>query len=158
MFRSASLNTQPIPDDPSAERQGLVVPWCWPAGARGLLAILALAVGFGLRQASRDVPSAPPTGAVLDLVLDVNTAPELVLAALPHVGPALVRRLVAARNERPFTSLEDLKDRVRGVGPVTLARLTPYLRFESASGFPPEPLAATMPPHLTAMTTSLEPR
>jgi competence protein ComEA len=137
-----------------------------------LLAILALAVGLGLRHASWDVPSAPPTARVPDLVLDVNTAPEPVLAALPHVGPALVRRLVEARNQRPFTSPEDLKARVRGVGPVTLARIAPYLRFEPASGSQPEPpeapqrkttrprkrAPATIPPNLTAMTTPAQPR
>ena len=181
MFRGASLNTQPIPDDPPTERRTLVVPWCWPAGARVLLAVLALAVGLGLMRASRDVPSSPPTGLAPQLALDVNTAPPRVLAALPHVGPALTSRLVEARNQRPFTSLEDIGDRVRGVGPVTLARLAPYLHFEPKPSSPAEhadgvplavkskasrrkttrtkrPATATIPPRLTAMATSAQPQ
>jgi hypothetical protein len=142
MSRSASLNTQPIPDDPPTERRRLVVPWCWPAGARVLLAVFALAIGLGLKKASWDVPSSPPTGLVPNLSLDVNTAPPLVLAALPHIGPALVSRLVEARNERPFASLADIGDRVRGVGPVTLARIAPYLRFEPSAGIETEKLTS----------------
>jgi competence protein ComEA len=180
MFRGASLNTQPIPDGPPPERRSLVVPWCWPAGARVLLAVLAITAGLGLRQASQDVPSLPPTDLAPHLLLDVNEAPPRVLAALPHVGPALTRRLVEARIERPFVSLNDIGDRVHGVGPVTLARLAPYLDFESTSiprrerlasgdGMPsavkPKALrrkttrtkrlaTTTVPPRLTAMATA----
>ena len=104
-------------------------------GGRGV------AVGLGLMRANRNVPSLPPTILAPHLALDVNTAPPQVLTALPHVGRALASRLVEARNERPFASLEDIGDRVRGVGPVTLARLAPYLRFESSSAFPTKPIA-----------------
>jgi competence protein ComEA len=167
MSRDAILNTQPVvPKSWSAERKGEILPWSWPASARVLLAVLALGAGLGLWRASRNVPAAPPTELVPDLVLDVNTAPEPVLAALPQVGPTLVRRLVEARNERPFTSLDDLGDRVRGVGPVTLARLAPNLRFEVVPGLQPEPPAlkpkasrrrTTRAPRLTVMTTATSP-
>jgi competence protein ComEA len=65
------------------------------------------------------------------LVVDPNTAPPAVLASLPKLGPALVERIVAARAEAPFQSLEDLDDRVKGIGPATIAALRPHLRFES---------------------------
>jgi type II secretory pathway component PulK len=105
------------------------VPWSWPAGARGLLASLAIVAALGLRFASRDVRSSlEPIAIAPELVLDPNTAPPRVLAALPNFGPALVNRLVEARAERPFSSLDDVRDRVRGVGPVTLARIAPHLR------------------------------
>ncbi len=142
MFRGASLNTQPIPDDPPTEPQGTLLPWSWPTGARMLLAVLALAVGLGLMRASWDVcSSSEPITVAPKLVLDANTAPPQILAALPHIGPALANRLVEARNARPFASLNDLGDRVRGVGPVTLARIAPYLHFETAFGSLTKPLA-----------------
>jgi competence protein ComEA len=67
-----------------------------------------------------------------DLVVDPNTAPPEVLGALPKVGPVLLRHLLAAREERPFDSLDDLDRRVRGIGPATLAALRPHLRIEPA--------------------------
>lgn len=58
--------------------------------------------------------------------LDLNRADTLALQALPGVGPALARRIVAAREEAPFRSVEDLL-KVRGIGPATLARLRPLV-------------------------------
>ena len=57
--------------------------------------------------------------------LNLNTASEEQLEALPSIGPALAARLIAAR---PYRNLADL-DAVRGVGPVLLAKLTPLVRF-----------------------------
>lgn len=139
MFRSASLNTHPLESGPPTERRGSVVPWSWPTGARVLLASLAMAVALGLTTASRDIrTSTEPIAAPPELVLDPNSAPPRALAALPHIGPALASRLVEARTERPFSSLDDLRNRVRGVGPVTLARIAPYLQVDEVSGRTPE--------------------
>ena len=113
-------------------------------GSRCLLAVLAMAVAWDLTSASRDVrPSSEPIARPPELVLDPNTAPLHALAALPHIGPALARRLVEARTERPFASLDDLQDRVRGVGPVTLAQIAPYLQIDVAPGFNPRTLIAS---------------
>ncbi len=145
MFRGAIPNTHPISDDSSADCRYLVVPWTWPTGARILLAAVAMVVGLGLLAAGRDVRrSGEPIRAIPDLVLDPNTAPPRALAALPHIGPALVERLVEARSEQPFASLDDLKDRVRGIGPVTLARIAPYLRIEPVPGLVPEAVASSV--------------
>ena len=65
-------------------------------------------------------------------VVDPNTAPPEVLGALPRIGPALGRAIVAERRTAPFRSLDDLDRRVRGIGPATVAALRPYLRFEPA--------------------------
>jgi competence protein ComEA len=54
--------------------------------------------------------------------VDVNRADEATLVTLPGIGPALARRIVEARQERPFRSVEELT-RVRGIGPATVARL-----------------------------------
>jgi len=52
-----------------------------------------------------------PTGPI-----DLNRASADELEALPGIGPGLAERIVAARQERPFSSLEDLQ-RVSGIGP-----------------------------------------
>jgi len=111
-----------------------IVQWILPAGARGILAATVIAVALGLAIASDSVPSSS-SGAIVaapDLLIDLNTAPAPVLETLPHVGPTLVRQLVAARELGPLVSLEETASRVRGMGPSTVAQLRPYLRFGNA--------------------------
>jgi competence protein ComEA len=62
------------------------------------------------------------------LLVDINTADLKMLTQLPGVGEALARRI---QEERPFAKSEDLL-RVPGLGKVTLARLAPFLRFDTA--------------------------
>ena len=56
MSSTASSNSQPVAGD-RPPRLRRVVPWSWPAGARGLLAALAIIAALGLSFASRDVRS-----------------------------------------------------------------------------------------------------
>ena len=63
-------------------------------------------------------------------MVDPNTAPPAVLGALPHLGPAMVKRIIAAREKSPLRSLDDLDTRVRGIGPATVESLSPFLQFE----------------------------
>lgn len=61
--------------------------------------------------------------------IDPDRAPVEELARLPGIGMALAKEIVADRELRgSFGSLEGL-DRVRGIGPATLGRLEPFLRF-----------------------------
>ncbi len=62
----------------------------------------------------------PPPEPVL---LDPNTATVDELEGLPRVGPVLARRIVEGR---PYRSVREL-DRVKGIGPATLAGLEPCL-------------------------------
>ncbi len=83
-------------------------------------------------QERRQVPLAPGER------IDPNRAPEVELARLPGVGPALASRIAAARRAAPFQRSEDLLD-VPGVGAGTLARLAEYLDLDD----PPPPSAGT---------------
>lgn len=56
--------------------------------------------------------------------VDVNHADVAELQSLPGIGPALAERIVAAREEQMFTTVDDLL-RVRGIGQATIERLRP---------------------------------
>jgi competence protein ComEA len=59
--------------------------------------------------------------------VDLNSASEAELMALPGIGPARARAILAYRREKgSFAAVADL-GRVSGFGPATLARLTPFL-------------------------------
>ncbi|OYV71503.1 MAG: hypothetical protein B7Z72_06835 [Gemmatimonadetes bacterium 21-71-4] len=61
--------------------------------------------------------------------LDVDRASARELQQLPGIGPALAARIVAYRDSNgPFGSLARLR-RVKGIGPVTSARLDSLVRF-----------------------------
>lgn len=49
-------------------------------------------------------------------LVNLNVASQAELERLPGVGPKLAQRLMAARREKPFVSLEDVGRRVPGVG------------------------------------------
>jgi competence protein ComEA len=117
-----------------------------PPEARTLLAFLVVVMAIGLLTVSPKAGSSSraPIGVARNLVLDANTAPPQVLSALPTLGPTLVGRWAAARAERPISSLDDARRRVRGLGPASLARLAPYLRFKPEPVELPEHLAARM--------------
>jgi len=69
-------------------------------------------------------PGAPDAGIASDATgpVDLNRATEAELDALPGVGPATIARIVAARAEAPFASVDELRSRGI-VGEATLAKL-----------------------------------
>jgi len=54
--------------------------------------------------------------------VNLNTATQQELEALPGIGPKLAQEIIKVRQQKPFTSLEDL-DRVPGIGPRLLEKL-----------------------------------
>ena len=82
-------------------------------------------IDIGARQARKD-----PGRTRIDL--DRASAAEI--EALPRIGPALARRIVANRDSQgPFRTLQSLR-RVKGVGPATLEIIAPLVSF---GGSPP---------------------
>jgi competence protein ComEA len=68
--------------------------------------------------------AAPRTARYL---VDINKAEWFEFAELPDVGETLARRIVESRAAAgPFGDHDDLR-RVRGIGPLTLEKLRPYL-------------------------------
>jgi len=65
-----------------------------------------------------DDPNAPSFQGIVNL----NTATQEELETLPGIGPKLAERIIAARSQKPFTSLADL-DQVSGIGPHLLQQL-----------------------------------
>jgi len=100
-------------------------------------------------EASADAPVRGPARVLFGLGIDPNRASASTLEALPGVGPARAAAIVAGRAEGAYRSLRDLR-RVPGVGPVTLRRSAPWLVFEAAEAFAPEPDTLSSPPDAAA--------
>jgi len=71
-------------------------------------------------------------GLLLGNPLDLNAATQTDLEALPGIGPRIAEAIREERAQRGgFRAVADLLA-VRGVGPVTLERLRPFVRVDSA--------------------------
>jgi competence protein ComEA len=68
--------------------------------------------------------------------VDLNTADWPELTVLPDIGETLARRIVESRErEGPYRGADDLR-RVKGIGPVTVENVRPYVRNDE--GMPKE--------------------
>lgn len=83
----------------------------------------------GPDSSSRSTAPAPTP----DDPVDLNDASTEALQALDGIGPALSDRIVEYRStQRPFQRVEELQ-RVRGIGPKTLAELRPLVTVSTDS-------------------------
>jgi competence ComEA-like helix-hairpin-helix protein len=85
------------------------------------------------------VPRAPVggwTGLLLGNPLDLNTATQIDLEALPGVGPKTAAAILEERARRGgYRSVTELLE-VRGIGPATLERLRTLVRVEGPASPP----------------------
>ena len=56
--------------------------------------------------------------------LELNTASRAQLESLQGIGPSLADKILLARRKGPFTDWNDLRRRVRGVGPKLATKLS----------------------------------
>ena len=61
--------------------------------------------------------------------ININTANENELDALPGIGPAIARRIVEHRSSQPFTKIEDII-LVKGIGEKKFAKLKELITVE----------------------------
>lgn len=78
-------------------------------------------------QPGQTVPVVGPSAEPTDERVDLNTADAAALDALPGIGPVLAARIVAHRDDGPYTSVDELGD-VSGIGPTLLDRLRDLVR------------------------------
>lgn len=73
-------------------------------------------------------PANPNAALKIRSTININTAAQAELELLPGIGPALAGRILEYRSQHGgFKSIADL-DNVKGIGPKTLAKLTPLVR------------------------------
>ena len=64
--------------------------------------------------------------------INIQTATERELQALPRIGPQMAKRILEFRKIRPFTSIEELLE-VRGIGPKTMDQLRSLVTLMDSS-------------------------
>jgi competence protein ComEA len=102
--------------------------------SRDLNLAALLTDGDQVRVPSRDEPASatgggtpggPATGSPSELI-DINTADSAKLEELPGIGPATAAKIIAARKEQPFGSVDELRS--RGVlGEKTFEKVRPLV-------------------------------
>ena len=91
--------------------------------------LLAVAVGVAALIVPAAVRAGGGEATVLSGVVNLNAATVEQLQLLPGVGPAKAKRIVEAREQRPFRSTWDVT-RVRGIGPGFVKRHRAHLAVE----------------------------
>ena len=61
--------------------------------------------------------------------ININTASEKELDALPGIGPAIAKRIVKHRSSQPFTKIEDIMQ-VKGIGNKKFSKLKELITVE----------------------------
>lgn len=95
--------------------------------ARAFRAVRAASFRVGARRAAAGLLalwlSVPAGGGSLAFAVDANTASADELQTIRGIGPAMAARILEARRNDPFRDLDDLRERVRGIGEKNLRRM-----------------------------------
>ena len=96
------------------------------------IATIAHAETGGDEEAPRAERRGRSHRAVLQGVVNLNTADPATLELLPGIGESKAATIVAFRAKHAFKRIEDL-DRVKGFGKKTISKLRPYLAVTGAT-------------------------
>ncbi len=106
----------------------------WGINQSGRTLIAILVIMFLTPRLWRGVRSVRPEPVPPQILrLDPNNAPRSLLLALPAIGPSRAAGIIEARDIAPFETVDEIDDRVKGIGPATLGAIEPYLRIDSGS-------------------------
>jgi competence protein ComEA len=99
---------------------------------------MAVPSGHRVHWVSGQVQLLPPSDPlIVGLPVDVNKSEVRALVAIPGVGPSIAQAIVDDREARGlFYGLDDLT-RVPGIGPSTLAHITPFVTIGEPGERPP---------------------
>ncbi len=138
-----STVARPLADNPCAKFAGAAMP----ARPRKRRALLGLALGMLAGLALPGVAHA----------LDVNTATQDQLRGVRGIGPKTAQIIIEERSRGgSYESLEDLSDRVKGIGPKKAAAL--QAQGLTVGGAPAVPPAAKSPAAPPGTKKSAEPK
>jgi competence ComEA-like helix-hairpin-helix protein len=109
----------------------------WPPAAQLVAALILTVCVAALGWTAYKHHHASDARVSNDYIIDLNHADHAELLQLPGVGESLAGRIEAYRDKHgPFQSVAELRN-VHGIGPVTLARLSPYVGTGKSSGTVP---------------------
>jgi competence protein ComEA len=92
-----------------------------PAGAAGPAGTAGTTGSVGPATGAPAAPAAPAA------LVDLNTADQAALEALPEIGPVTAQAIIAWRQEHGgFTAVQELLE-VDGIGPATLETVAPLV-------------------------------
>jgi competence protein ComEA len=75
------------------------------------------------------IPEAEQTTSAEVQKVNLNTAPDWMLEALPGIGPSLAQNIIDYRSQHPFKRISELMQ-VQGIGPTTYENLKDLVTVE----------------------------
>lgn len=102
------------------------------AARRAAVAILAVVGLTTLSLALAQPTASDPPPLEIALRINPNTASPAELQLLPRIGPAMAEAIIDYRDSMPAPAFREVNDlqKVHRIGPLTAARLEPYLSFD----------------------------
>jgi len=113
--------------DPQSQDEPSDKPVHWTVQLPWLLVLLAVALVAPLQMDMENFSKPKVADETVpeqeSAKIDINSASQKELESLPHIGPVLAQRIIAAR---PFGTVEELA-RVQGIGTSLIKRLAPWV-------------------------------
>ena len=109
----------------------------WVGGEGAPPEVFSLASGVSAVSQTSDTASGAASSSEPQEKLDLNTATQEELDALPGIGPVKAEAILQYREESgPFRTVEEIME-VEGIGEKTLEQLRPYVTVEGEPSSPP---------------------